>query len=140
MGDLRKRIRRIAQDLRRDYATEIDADARGFKKRVARLLKLSLPPFPGRPTEPAVTEAIKLRKQGKEWKHIYPQAIPDHAVLDPIQKRYSEANLRAAVRSRQNAARRRERERSQPPNALPDDPLLHRDMRSLACSGPHSDI
>ena len=102
-------IRQFAKRLRQNYASEITADPWGFKRKAKRLLGLYLPPGPGRPPEPAISKAIELRRQGQEWKQIYPQVIPRHSELDPIQRRYEESNLRSATRSRRNAARRRGR-------------------------------
>ena len=105
--DLDRSIRRIAAILQRDYAHQIAEDPRGFKKRVVHKLKLYLPPGPGRPAEASITKAVELRKQGLDWKQIYPQCIPNHAQFDPPIRRMAELNLRAARRSRLNAARKR---------------------------------
>jgi hypothetical protein len=56
-----------------------------------------------------VTKAMELRRQGRDWKQIYPQAILNHPSLDPPVRRQAESNLRAAVRSRRNARKRRKR-------------------------------
>jgi hypothetical protein len=97
---LEAEVKRFAVRLRREYEAEITRDARGFKKRVVTIVRRNLPPFAGRPSEEAITRAISLRKQGCEWKAIYPQCIPRHASLPPAVRRQAESNLRAACRKR----------------------------------------
>jgi len=80
--ELRSRVRKFGQRLRRDFAREIGSNAKGFKKCAVHFLKMSLPPFPGHPREPAITKAFELRKQDRGWKEIYPQVIPHHSNLD----------------------------------------------------------
>lgn len=105
-------VQRFAARLRRDFAPVIARDPKKFKRQVVFFLKRELPPGPGRPAEDATTRAIALRKQHVEWKAIYPQCIPHHSELPPAERRLAEQNLRAAPRSRRNAARRRKRRRS----------------------------
>ena len=111
--ELRSRIRKFTQQLRRDYTKEISSDSRAFKKYVIRLLKINLPPFPGRPPEQAISLAIELRRLGQTWKEIYPKVIANHAGVEPNRRQHEEINLRAAVRSRENASlRKREKKRA----------------------------
>jgi len=105
--DLPRTMRQIATRLRRNFAEEIVADPRKFKKRAVHYLKRHLPPFPGRPPEASLTRAIELCKEGLEWKQIYPLCIPGHSELPPAVRRQAESNLRGACRSRRNAAKRR---------------------------------
>lgn len=107
--DLKQDVKRIAARLRPRYAEEMQRDPRGFKKRVCSLIRRYLPPFAGRPTNESVTSAIGLRELGLEWKAIYPQVMPNHVNLDSAVRRQVQSNLRAAVRSRGNAAKRRKR-------------------------------
>jgi hypothetical protein len=107
--DLERVIHRLAAGLCRDFAEAITADPKGFKKQATHHLKLHLPPFAGRPTEDSVTRAIELRRRGSQWKAIYPLVIPNCSQLDAAVRRQTESNLRAAVRSRRNAAKRRKR-------------------------------
>ena len=104
---LEAEARRFIRRLRKAFAEAITEDAQGFKRRLRRLVCAGLPPFAGRPPDPAISRAIQLRKQGQEWKEIYPQVIPLHSELDPIRRQHAEFNLRSAVRSRRNSARRR---------------------------------
>jgi len=110
-GNLDQVMRSAAGRLRREFACEIAADPKGFKKQVTYHLKRHLPPFAGRPTEDSVTKTIDLRKRGNQWKAIYPLVILNCAQLDAAVRRQAESNLRAAVRSRRNAAKRRKRQR-----------------------------
>ena len=100
----------MAARLRRHFADEIAADPRGFKKRATHYLKRYLPPFAGRPSEASITAAIKLHKEGRPWHEIYPQAVPGHSTLEGAVRRQAESNIRAAVRSRRNTAKRRKRQ------------------------------
>ncbi len=109
--DLEREMRQVAARLRRDFADEIPADPKGFKKRATHYLKRYLPPCAGRPAEASITEAIRMRKEGRTWSEVYPLAIPCHRRLDPPVRRQAESNLRAAVRSRRNATKRRKRRR-----------------------------
>lgn len=93
--------------LKRNYAAEIAADPKAFKKRVVTCIRRGLPPFAGRPNEEAITLAIGLRKARLPWKEIYPQCITGHCGLSLAERRQAENNLRAACRSRKNARRRR---------------------------------
>jgi hypothetical protein len=100
-------MQQTAARLRRDFAPRIAQDQRKFKRQAVFFLKRFLPPGPGRPAGDTVTEAIKLRKQGLEWKQIYPKCIAGHAQLIPAVRRQAEYNLRGVCRSRRNTARRR---------------------------------
>lgn len=109
--DLGQVVGQFSSQLRRDFASEIAADPKGFKKRVVHWLRRSLPPFAGRPSEASITNAINLRLRGETWKQVYPQLIPSHSAMDAAVRRLAESNLRAAVRSRRNARRRRKHRR-----------------------------
>jgi hypothetical protein len=110
-----REAKRFTARLKRQYATEIATDAKGFKKCVVTLVKRGLPPGAGRPNEAAITLADQLRKQGLPWKDIYPHCITCHASLEPAERRIAENNLRSSRRSRRNRARRRKRvQRTQP--------------------------
>lgn len=105
--DLARAVRQFGTRLRRDFADEIAEDARKFKSLAIHYLKRCLPPYPGRPPEASLTRAIELRKQGTEWKQIYPLCIPGHSEMPGAIRRQAESNLRGACRSRRNAAKRR---------------------------------
>ena len=110
--DLPSTMKQVGAHLRHLFSEDIAQDARRFKKLAVHHLRRSLPPFPGRPPEAALTKAIGLRKQGLEWKQIYPQCIPNHSSLPPTERRQAESNLRGACRSRRNARKRRRRARA----------------------------
>ena len=111
--DLPRTMRQIATRLRRDFAEEIVVDPKKFKKRAVHYLKRHLPPFPGRPPEASLTRAIELRKEGLEWKQVYPLCIPGHSGMPAAVRRQAESNLRGACRSRRNAAKRTIRRRAE---------------------------
>ena len=111
-GKLERLARRFSERLKCHFAEEIRQDPRSFKKRVVTLVRRALPPFGGRPPENAIDRAIELRKLGQRWKEVYAQVIPDHAHLDSAARCRAESNLRAALRSRRNARKRRNRARS----------------------------
>ena len=100
-------VKRFAKRLLKLFAAEIASDPRAFKKRAIETLKRSLPPYPGRPTEQAITQAAILRGEGREWPEVYRLVIADHRHLDPATRRLAESNLRSAIRSRRNARKRR---------------------------------
>jgi hypothetical protein len=51
-------MRSLAALLKQEFAAEIAQDARAFKKSAVHLLRLHLPPGPGRVPEAAVIKAI----------------------------------------------------------------------------------
>jgi hypothetical protein len=103
--DLGALVQEFGDLLRREFAANIERDARGFKRDALCLLRAALSPGPGRPRSEAVTLAIELRAQGKPWQAIYSQCIPSALVDDARQ--LAQSRLRSAVRSRHNAGRRR---------------------------------
>lgn len=105
-------MRLIASDLMQRFSTMIAADPTRFKKQVVYYLKRNLPPGPGRPAEDAITKAMELRTQGHSWQFIYQLCIANHLHLPPAERRVAQDNLRAACRSRRNAAKRRKRRRT----------------------------
>jgi len=107
--NLERDVKQFTARLQRRYPDQIAADPKAFKKRARGLVGRNLPPFAGRPMEESINQAAELRKQEHEWKEIYPLVIPDHARLDAALRRQAESNLRAALRSRRNARRRRSR-------------------------------
>ncbi len=110
---LERAVQEFAACLKADYASQInqDAEARAFKKLCVRMLKQSLPPGPGRPSEDSITQATTLHAKGTAWKEIYPQCIPRYASLTPAERYQAEARLRSARRSRENAQAKGKRRR-----------------------------
>ena len=107
MRDPVSQIGRFGEKLRREFATEFDDDPAGFKQSAMRALSAALPLKRGRPAESNITLAADLLAQRKEWKEIYPQCIPAYRSLSRDSQRVAEENLRASVRSRRNARKRR---------------------------------
>jgi hypothetical protein len=97
---LRRQIRDFTDSLRRDHSRAIDADARGFKHRVLRLVRLSLPPGPGRPSKEMITRAVELRAQDRPWLEVYRECIPGFPGLGEGLRQLAMTRLRSAVRSR----------------------------------------
>ncbi len=100
MNDLRSSVREFAARLRLDFASEIERDPRGFKRRTVSLLRFYLPPGPGRPCDEAVTRAIEMRAAGKSWPEVYTACVP-HS-LAPESQPDAKSRLRAAMRARKN--------------------------------------
>ena len=108
--NLDRTMRQVAARLKRDFAAEIEDNPAAFKRRALHALRIHLPPGPGRPCLDFVTRAVDMRAHGNAWKEIYP-CIPDWPNLNPAFRSVAQWTLRAAVRSRRNAARRRKRQR-----------------------------
>ena len=106
-ADLDRTMRQFAARLKRKFAGEIKQNPTTFKRRAGHSLKLNLPPGPGRPSHANVTRAVGMRDAGKNWQEIYSECIPNFANLDPASRQVAQLKLRAAVRSRRNAAKRR---------------------------------
>jgi hypothetical protein len=98
LAELRETTRRFTVELRRQFADEIEYDARSFKLRVLALVKQGLPPKRGRPCDKAVTRAVEMRAQGRDWRAIYADCIPATTAGDSRQ--VAQSRLRSAVRAR----------------------------------------
>lgn len=103
--DLRAITREFAARLRVEFASEIEQEAGAFKRRVVRLLKAELPPGPGRPYAEVVTRAMQMRMQGKSWREIYANCLPEK-IAGPDSLQLAQSRLRSAVRARRNTRRR----------------------------------
>lgn len=106
-----RQVKAFARKLTRQFQDEIRSDPRQFKKRVIEVLRRSLPPFGGRPTDESVTTAANMRANQEEWLAVYRAVIPNHSQMDSAARSHAESNLRSAVRSRRNARARRKRHR-----------------------------
>jgi hypothetical protein len=107
MRDLRQKVQQFAAQLKREFAEQHGQNAPSFRKQVVSTLSASLSPGPGRPPLPNITLAAEEREKGTPWKIIYPMCIPNYNALNRDSQRVEAENLRAAVRSRRNARRRR---------------------------------
>lgn len=112
--NLEKTIRAFALRLKRDFALELERDARAFKKRCVHLLKIELPPGPGRPCERSITLALTLRQQGKEWREIYVLCIEGYSALSPESRRLAQEQLRDSCRARRKTHKRNNLRRLSP--------------------------
>lgn len=105
--DLKNHIRKFTASLKHDFAAQIALDSRTFKLRVVRLLRLNLPPGPGRPPDETITRAAKMRAQNRPWHEIYQKCIPHFSELDDGIRQLAMIRLRASVRSRRHGGQRR---------------------------------
>jgi hypothetical protein len=89
-------IASAAARIRQDHKADLDP---ATADRAARKFRLMLTPRrrKGRPRSTAVIIAIKLRRQGKQWKEIYMEAIAEFAKMDRAQRWYRCYNLRQNV-------------------------------------------
>ena len=109
---LKDDIREFAARLKERYFDEIARDPRGFKRRAVHWMKRCLPPSPGRPCDRTITLALEMRRQGREWREIYPRCIERYETLDSASRQLAQLRLRDACRSRRNARKRRNARRN----------------------------
>ena len=104
---LSESAREFTSNVKRNFADQLRGDPHALKRELVHLLKINLPPGPGRPCDEAVTNAVQLKAQGKSWREIYPLCIPDYPHLSGDMRQQAQSKLRDAVRSRRNTRRRR---------------------------------
>ena len=102
-----QKVEQLARRLKRQHTKELAQDPAGFRREAVRVFSALLSPGPGRPPLSNITLAAQEREKGTTWKIIYPMCIPEYATLSRDSQRVEAENLRAAVRSRRNAQRRR---------------------------------
>jgi hypothetical protein len=61
VGELDITVSRFVANLQTEFASEIEADPRGFKQRLLELLKSALPLKHGRPLHKNITRAAEMR-------------------------------------------------------------------------------
>ena len=93
---LAQAIADAAVQIRQDYRADLDPRT---ADRAARKFRLLLTPRKrkGRPRSTAVRIALKLRRQAKPWREVYPEAIVGFAKMDRAQRWYRCYNLRQNV-------------------------------------------
>lgn len=116
MRDLRQKVQQFAAQLKREFSEQLGQNAPGFRKQVVSTISALLSPGPGRPPLPNITLAAEEREKGTPWKIIYPMCIPNYNALNRDSQRVEAENLRAAVRARRNARRRRNSIANSSPN------------------------
>ncbi len=123
---LRGEVIEYARLLARRYRALFEADPK-LRDRATRLFRRELPPKsrrPGRPQQPSVAAAIRLRKQfhqqfpdqspQERWERIAQAAIPGYGDLPPYRQSQERARLRKRVKACERQRRRRRRaEKSQ---------------------------
>jgi hypothetical protein len=98
---IRLEIERFARRLSRKYLYAFkDGQGYGIKKKVIRWIRSALPPHPGRPLDPAISLACKLRRKGMEWPEIYRLCIPNFDCLHWGERRKKLRSLRNSYRGR----------------------------------------
>jgi hypothetical protein len=107
LTDLSAQIGSFCEDLKRRFALDFETDPPAFKRLVMCALSKAFALKRGRRPESNITLAADLRAQGKKWCEIYPLCIKDYPRLNRDSQRIDEENLRAAVRARRNAQKRR---------------------------------
>jgi hypothetical protein len=100
LGNVHRAVRKFTADLQRDYAAEIAADPREFKKLVLRLVRRELPPRRGRPTSPQIDAAIQLLRAGKTVRDVLRVQIPGFDALDAYGRYLAEKGLRQGLARR----------------------------------------
>jgi hypothetical protein len=95
-------LQQIVQDfaarLKHDFASEIERDPRGFKRRVIRTLNSELPPRPGRPCIAVVSRAVEMRARGQSWQQVYAVCLASDQ--ERSFRQLAQSRLRSAVRAR----------------------------------------
>jgi len=97
---LESTIRDFADQLRRDFASEITRDPRDFKKRVLRLIRRELPPRRGRPASPEIEAALAMLRQGKSVRDVLRVQIRGFDQMDSYGRYLAEKALRQALSRR----------------------------------------
>lgn len=118
---LRGEVIEYARLLARRHRAVFEADPK-LRDRATRLFRRELPPKsrrPGRPQQPSVTAAIRLRKQFHQqfpdpspqegWERIAQAAIPGYGDLPPYRQSQERARLRQRVKACERQRRRRRR-------------------------------
>lgn len=102
---LDQRVKSFCRELRHDFKDEFSKDVQGFRKNLLRLVKASFPLRPGRPRNTVISEAFRIRAEGKGWNEVFKACL--RADLRGAERRVAELNLRCAVRARKKARIRR---------------------------------
>src|SRR5260370_23058182 len=100
-------MKKVGADLRQKVAAERTEDPRAFKECAVRYLRLALGPGPGRPPKKTVTQAGKMRAEGKTWCEVYSACLSHSEGISADTWTLACLRLRSAVRSRRSTERRR---------------------------------
>ena len=79
-------VRDFVGRLRRWFARELEADPRGFRENVMRLIRRELPSKRGRPTNPRLDDAARMVQQGKAIRDVLRWLIPGFDEVDDYGK------------------------------------------------------
>jgi hypothetical protein len=109
--NLRTYMKKVGADLRQKFGAQRAQDPRVFKECAVRYLRLALGPGPGRPPKQTVTQAVKMRAEGKAWPEIYSACLAHSEGMTADTWTIACLRLRSAVRSRRSAERRRRNSR-----------------------------
>jgi hypothetical protein len=98
----------FAEQIKREFASEISRDPQAFKTSILRLLRRALPLRRGRPNDPRIDAAVRMREQGKSVQEILRLQTRGFDKLDTYGRYLAEKGLRSAI------TRRRKRIRNTP--------------------------
>lgn len=98
----------FAEQIKREFAEELVRDPKALKTAVLRLLRRALPLKRGRPNDPRIDAAVRMREQGKSIREILELQTRNFDKVDTYGRYLAEKGLRTAV------TRRRKRIRNAP--------------------------
>jgi hypothetical protein len=90
----------FAARVKREFAAEISSDPKAFKTSVLRLLRQALPLRRGRPNDPRIDAAVRMREQGKSIREILELQTRNFDKVDTYGRYLAEKGLRTAVTRR----------------------------------------
>ncbi len=95
----------FAEQLRKNFAQEITCDPKALRTAVVRFLRRALPLRRGRPNDPRIDAAVRMRDQGRSVKEILRLQIPGFDQRDAYERYLAEKGLRTAITRRHKLTR-----------------------------------
>jgi hypothetical protein len=96
----------FASFLKANFAENITADPRAFKKAVLRLVRRELPPRRGRTNDPRLDAATRMVQVGMSIRDVLRTQVPGYDEMDRYSRYLSEKGLRAAIARRRRQTSR----------------------------------
>jgi hypothetical protein len=93
-------VRDFVAQVRRDYCGELARDPKALKAAVLRLVRCELPLRRGRPNDPRIDAAVRMREQGKSIREILELQTRNFDKVDTYGRYLAEKGLRTAVTRR----------------------------------------
>jgi len=90
----------FAEQIKREFADELARDPKAVKTAVLRLLRQALPLRRGRPNDPRIDAAVRMREQGKSIREILELQTRNLGKVDTYGRYLAEKGLRTAVTRR----------------------------------------